>query len=435
MLGHVDFRTASIWVEYKNPNSSAVAKCWQKNAEKTIPISAIPSVRDKDKEQFAFIQTFMFTNLEPGTNYDYEITVMDEKKKVIETQKGSFKTEDLWQHRRAAPDFNFLTGSCAYFNEPKYDRPGKPYGNDSAIFEVMAKIPASFMLWLGDNWYTREVDYFDEWGLYYRASLTRSLPILKNFFKAMPHYAIWDDHDYGWNDADKSYPLKQASRKVFMDYWNNPSYGEKGEGTYTKITKNDVDIFLLDDRWFRNSDGLPDSVNGKPNAEKLMWGEEQMEWLKNSLLNSQGNSMISFRIITTGSQVLNPLSPYDCAYHYPAELIELLDFIRDNKIDGVLFLTGDRHHSEVIKVQKDSIYPLYDITASPLTSGSHKFSGPEKNNPYRVMGVEYIQNFSNVIIAGAKNNRTLTVEFISPKGEKLNQWSVNQKEISYEKKK
>jgi alkaline phosphatase D len=31
----------------------------------------------------------------------------------------------------------------------------------------------------------------------------------------MSHYAIWDDHDYGPNNADKSYHLKETSRKVF----------------------------------------------------------------------------------------------------------------------------------------------------------------------------------------------------------------------------
>ena len=50
---------------------------------------------------------------------------------------------------QAAPEFSFLAGACSYFNEPIYDRPGKPYGSDSSIFETMAKEKAAFMLWLG----------------------------------------------------------------------------------------------------------------------------------------------------------------------------------------------------------------------------------------------------------------------------------------------
>jgi len=430
MLGHVDFRTATIWLEFKEKDVQAQLRCWPKSGSNKSPIIAIanpPAVPDAP-----FVShTYTFVGLEPNTQYEYIVDIPAKKgeMKIMQAIVGEFTTSELWQYRKPAPDFTFLTGSCAYFNQSQYDRPGKPYGNDSAIFEVMAQTPASFMLWLGDNWYTREVDFYSDWGLYYRASLTRSLPILQNFWKAMPHYAIWDDHDYGWNDADKSYPLKETSRKVFMNAWTNPSYGEDKEGTYTKITKNDVDFFMLDDRWFRSADEMADSVNGKPNVDKLMWGKKQMEWLKNSLLISNGNVNISFRIIATGSQVLNPVSPYDCAAHYPAELEELKAFIKENKINGVLFLDGDRHHSEVIQVKQAGSYPLYDVTASPLTSGSNKFGGPEKNNPYRVMGLEDTQNFSKVTVSGGKKNRMLKIEFISPKGAKLAEWSVNEKEL------
>ncbi len=32
-------------------------------------------------------------------------------------------------------------------------------------------------------------------------------------------------------------------------------------------------------------------------------------------------------------------------------------------------LSGDRHHSEVIKMERPGTYPLYDITVSPLDIG------------------------------------------------------------------
>ena len=69
-------------------------------------------------------------------------------------------------------------------NEPVYDRPGAGYGKDSSIFETMAKEKAAFMLWLGDNWYLREADYFSAWGIWYRANHARSQPVLQPFLKA-----------------------------------------------------------------------------------------------------------------------------------------------------------------------------------------------------------------------------------------------------------
>ena len=119
------------------------------------------------------------------------------------------------------------------------------------------------------------------------------------------------------------------------------------------------------------ADALADSVNGKPNPDKKMWGKEQMGWLKNSLLYSKA----SFKIIATGSQVLNPVSPFDKLANCPVEYNELMDFLYANKINGVLFLSGDRHHTEVIKVNREGTYPLYDITVSPLTAGTHTFGG------------------------------------------------------------
>ncbi len=430
MLGHTDFRTATLWVEFQKATDNAAAHCWVKGSNPKKMITAVP-VKKEEATPFTFTKTYLFTGLEPATTYEYELETGSKAPAKPEKLLGQFTTEELWQWRTDPPTFSFLTGSCAYFNQPQYDRPGKPYGNDSAIFQVMGKVPAAFMLWLGDNWYTREVDYYNDWGLYYRASLTRNLPILKDFWKAIPQYAIWDDHDYGWNDADKSYPLKQTSRKVFMDYWTNPSYGEDGEGVYTKITKNDLDIFMLDNRWWRSADAMPDSVDGKPNTDKRMWGKKQLEWLKNALLISNGNTNISFRIIATGSQVLNPLSPYDCAAHYPVELTELENFLLENKIKDVVFLDGDRHHSEIIKVQKEGMYPLYDITASALTSGVSKFAGPEKDSPYRLLGIDDTQNFTKMTVSGKKNDRTLQVEYFDPKGAKLANWQVTQKELTF----
>jgi alkaline phosphatase D len=192
-------------------------------------------------------------------------------KKISLPFETKFTTKDLWQWRKPAPDFSFLTGSCAYFNEPQYDRPGKPYGGDSSIFETMANTKSDFHIWLGDNWYTREVDYSSAWGLNYRASHDRATPVLQKFMASMPHYAIWDDHDYGPNDAGANYLLKEKTREVFNKYWLNSTAGEDNKGIYSQFSYADVDFFLTDDRYFRSDPNLPDSINGLPNTEKKIF--------------------------------------------------------------------------------------------------------------------------------------------------------------------
>lgn len=416
MLGQVELRDAKIWLEVA-PSVKNVILAYNKkgSAAKTTVF-----YKGALGNNFNPVQ-FTVGGLEPNTTYQYQIVVDGKATKA----KGEFTTKDLWQWRKPAPDFSFITGSCSYFNEPQYDRPGKPYGGDSSIFQTMAKEKAAFMLWLGDNWYTREVDYYSEWGLWYRAHHDRKAPVLQNFLKAMPHYATWDDHDYGPNDIGKNYILKEEAREVFKKYWANPSYGHDDEGIYTMISYGDADIFLCDDRWWRSDDGIKDSLNGQPNPNKRMLGEKQMAWLKNSLLYSNA----VFKIIVIGSQVLNPVSTYDKLKDFPAEYYELTNFLSEHKLNGVLFLTGDRHHSEIIKVPRPGTYPLYDITVSPLTSGTHKFSEPEANNPYRVFGLDEKQNYGRFSFSGEKNKRKLTVEFFGIKGEKLGEWSINESEL------
>ena len=425
MLGHVEFRTAKIWVEV-TPGSKIELKYWTKNN----PSSSVTMSEQTSKDRWYAPHIFDLVDLQMNTGYDYSVKVTDPKTRAIASATGSFTTSELWQWRKPAPDFSFLTGSCAYINDPEYDRPGKPYGNDSTIFLKMAEEKADFMLWLGDNWYTREADYLSEWGLAYRAHHDRSLPVLQPLLKAMSHYAIWDDHDYGPNDADKSYTFKEQSRSIFMNYWGNPSYGFKGEGIYGKITRNDCDFFLMDDRSYRSNDDMAPMVNGRPNPEKLMWGPKQLEWLKNALLLSK----TPFKFIVTGSQTLNTLSPFDCLQDYPFEFQELQTFLDREKINGVIFLTGDRHHSEVIRYERAGSYPLYDVTSSPLTAGVAKPFAQENPNPFRIAGtLVETQNYTRVSINGSAGARVAKFEFVDGKGQVLGAWSVNENELKNKK--
>lgn len=414
MLGPVELRDAKVWVEV-SPEVKTVSLVYnKKNHSKSLKTINYKGELGNDFNPI----TFTIGGLDFNTTYSYKVSINGKSTNY----GGEFTTKDLWQWRKPAPDFSFLTGGCAYINQPVYDRPGTPYGKDSSIFETMAKEKAAFMLWTGDAWYSREVDFYSEWGLWYRASHERATPVLQNFLKSMPQFAIWDDHDYGPNDIGKNYILKETSRKIFNSYFCNPSSGENGQGIYTMTSWGDVDIFMLDDRWWRSADKIKDSIDGKPNSHKKMFGEQQMEWLKNSLLFSSA----TFKIIATGSQVLNTVSPYDKLIDFPAEYEELMNFLKEYKVNGVVFLTGDRHHSEIIKTERPGTYTLYDITVSPLTSGTHTFNGPEKNNPYRVCGLDEKQNYGKFSFSGPRGSRKLTVEFIGVKGEKLGEWSISE---------
>jgi alkaline phosphatase D len=418
MLGQVELRTASLWLEVSTDITSVTLIYWKQG----FPETWQKSYEGILGKEFNPIRIDI-GGLDINSFYEYQFVLNHLKSSAV----GSFHTKDLWQWRKQAPDFSFLTGSCAYFNEPVYDRPGKLYGGDSIIFESMASDSAAFTLWLGDNWYTREVDLLNGWGLWYRASRDRAQPVLRNLLKSMPQYAIWDDHDYGPDNSGSSYGLKDVSREIFMKYWCNPFYGEDQKGIYSQVSQSDVDLFLTDDRYFRSADEFADSINGKPNPDKHFFGQKQLHWLEDALVQS----LATFKIIVIGSQTLNPMSSDEGFYNYSYEYHELMDFLNANKIKGILFLTGDRHHSEIVKTERTGNYNLYDITVSPFTSGVAKVKGAEINNPTRVSGslVEK-RNYAKISVQGKKNERVFLVQFIGEDSKSLYSWSITEQQLN-----
>ena len=51
-------------------------------------------------------------------NTTYSYSVLINGKPIMFSYPLQFTTKDLWQWRKPSPDLTFLTGSCAYFNEP-----------------------------------------------------------------------------------------------------------------------------------------------------------------------------------------------------------------------------------------------------------------------------------------------------------------------------
>ena len=129
MLGSIELRDAKVWFEVSNSVSKATLRVNKKGESvyKLVPYKGSLG------NEFNPI-TFTVGGLEPNTTYEYTLLANDKPTRST----GQFTTKKLWQWREPVPDFSFLTGSCSYFNEPAYDRPGVPYGKDSTIFASMS---------------------------------------------------------------------------------------------------------------------------------------------------------------------------------------------------------------------------------------------------------------------------------------------------------
>ncbi len=313
-------------------------------------------------------------------------------------------------------DIDFLFGSCALLTTGFW-RCVLP-GADVMIYRHMIRAQADFMVWLGDNLYYLGKDYKSYDNMFKRNIDVRSkFKLMDRFLAAQPDYAIWDDHDYGWNDADKTFPLKDAALKAFRGFWPN-TYEDNVKQTYFTFRYNDAEFFMTDGRWWR-------SPPGDTAGEFL--GAVQLKWLKEKLLKSNA----TFKFICMGSQILNDNHHGESYAHYPVERNDLLNYIVDNNIKGVIFLTGDKHYTELSKRDWKG-YPLYDFTSSPITSPvlPRKYLKGYKN-PLSVKGtVVYRKNYGRIKITGTEGHRTLRLETYGKWGKLKWDYTIKSEELS-----
>jgi alkaline phosphatase D len=166
---------------------------------------------------------------------------------------------------------------------------------------------------------------------------------------------------------------------------------------------------MLDDRWFR-------APNTSSDSTKAFLGDDQINWLIDALTFSKA----PFKIISCGGQVINDARVYENYATYPVERRKLIQRITEAKIPGVLFFSGDRHHAELSKLERPGTYPLYDLTTSPLTAGTHN-PGNEKNT-LRMDGTLFNgHNFAICKVTGTSKERKLIIDLVNNRGDLV--WS------------
>lgn len=393
-------RSARIWFQTVKPATARV-EYWPESSPVSKRRSDLMAVQSTRQNAVAVT----LNDLKPGTRYGYRVLVNGKAVSPV----LSFATQTLWQWRTDPPNFRVVTGSCAYINEPEFDRPGTPYGAGSEIFAQMAAARPDLTVWLGDNVYLREVDYDSAWGMAARYAHGRQHRPLQALLRTGTHAAIWDDHDYGPNDSNSSFALKDTSLELFKAYWPNPSYGlPELPGVFTVVHQGDVDFFLVDGRWYRDDDQNGDSP-------KTMFGAAQIRWLKNALLNSTAN----FKIITSGSQMLDAPSYIESWGHFTEERQDFIDWLTANKIDGVMFLSGDRHYTEMLAWPRTGSYSLHELTCSPLTAGPRDITKAPVT-PGRVQGTLVGErNFCTMDFSGPRTKRSLVIRSVATDGREM----------------
>lgn len=407
VVGSVTSTSAKIWIGYRGKGQNALIL--GDTSENRIYRPTGYSYITNKKGEVAL--TMEFTGLKPNHLYNIIVSIDGWGTQA----KYSFRT----QSDSTVKDFNFLLGSCNLLNTDVTR--GLFPGGSNWIFYRMRKKQGDFMVWLGDNVYY----LWKKQCSCYQNMFDRQMKIRKvynrkyrDFLAAQPNYAIWDDHDYGPNDSDKNFPLKDSALAVFKGFWPN-TYPEHQSfnGNYFNFRYADAEFFMLDDRYYRDPEG---------DTAGAFLGEAQLVWLKNKLLLSDA----TFKFICIGSQVLNDTHFKESYAKYPRERNALFDYIADNNIKGVVFLTGDKHYSEICRRDWKG-YSIYDFTCSPLTAPPlpRRIFGAYKNT-YRIKGTDYpLKNFGKIWISGPEGNRELKLEIYGRAGGKRREFTIHQNEL------
>lgn len=409
MVGATTPNQAHIWVKTTQP---ATVQVYFAPEGQSLQLST-SMVKSQDST-FLTAQVTL-TQLKPNTRYHYQVWLNG--KAQTRPYTTTFQTPPLPGQEQ---DFTVAFGSCLFVQGALMNALGIRYGEGHRILETIDQRFPDLMLWLGDNVYMNPIESASLAGINEAYSYTRGIPAMQALLARRPNYSIWDDHDYGPNNGDTHSPIKKDVLKVFQHYWANPAYGTAtAPGVYYRFQWADVDFFMMDDRYYRGSNTLEDP--GKP-----FLGTAQLDWLQQHLRQSKA----TFKMIAIGNQVLNDYTHAESYPQYPQEHEHLLNWLRDNQISGVVFLSGDRHHAELIKVTGKTAYPLYDFTSSPLTSRPLGI-GREQNNPRRVKDTLIAQDRSYGMLSfeGKGAQRLLRMGSYNVDGKKFWEFVIKASEL------
>ncbi len=289
-------------------------------------------------------------------------------------------------------------GSCNKTHKPQ------------VMWNNIAQHHPDLFIWLGDNVYA---DTDDMAFMKAKYDAQKKDTSYQKFIHQHPVVGIWDDHDYGLNDGGKRYIKKKEAKALMLDFLDVPKDAtvRSREGAYQSYLWGKVDkkikLILLDTRYFRDDleKNLLGSSRYKINPTGDILGDAQWAWLENELAKNEA----TIHIIASSIQVIATEHGFEKWANFPTARQRLFDLIQQHKPNHTIMMSGDRHISEVAKIDLPNLdYPLYEITSSSLTHAYVKNTG--EPNQYRVGKLVNQNNFALLKI-NWKKSAELMVEF------------------------
>jgi alkaline phosphatase D len=409
--GHTTDTSAVFWVLTKNNLSFNIKENFSSPSYNVvIKEDTMCSAHLKNKKAYKYtlyFPTFKTPYAAQGKHSFYNYSVF----------LNGVKYNDYKITLSSQKDSVFMFGSCAYIGKG-FSRVYRPW-NMTKIFKTMSKVKTKNMLWMGDNVYLiLNHDLKSTKSIYRRYVGVRKQKNMNKLLSSnKQHYSTWDDHDFGPNNTDGSYEKAALTTAAFNNFWVNPMTKNK-KGIYYCFKKGDVSFFMTDSRTF------------KINGGSSLLGEEQLKWLKKELLTSKA----TLKVVILSNQLINAVEGHESYYDFERERSGLIDFINTKKIPGVVFFSGDRHHSEINVELDQNYYPIYDITCSALSSPRPKLRGwgVEGDIPTRIEGSFITKhNYGLLVLKNSTAGKSMVVRFVNKNGVPLYEHEIPITKLGY----
>ncbi len=279
--------------------------------------------------------------------------------------------------RQGQPDFFIHSGDTIYADGPMEAEKEMPNGEiwKNVMTEAKSRVAETLQDFRGNYAY----NLMDE--------------NVRRFNAEVPMFAQWDDHEVvnNWYPGevleDERYKessvdlLAARGRRAFLEYMPVRQSAYERDRLYQHFAYGPMlEIFRIDMRSYRG----PNTANRQEaaNDETIFLGEQQLRWLKQSLLESNATWKVIASDMPIGLMVRDGDTNFEnlangdgAALGRELEIAELLRFIRDNDIKNTVWLTADVHYTaahyyDPSEAQFQEFAPFWEFVSGPLNAGT-----------------------------------------------------------------
>ncbi|QEG39194.1 alkaline phosphatase D family protein [Roseimaritima ulvae] len=337
-----------------------------------------------------FVAKFAIAGLQPNTQYRYQIDSLDNGETLIQADEShTFTTANA---KRTGHSVTVGFVSCVDI-EP------------NGMWKDMQQLGVDALCLMGDT------PYIDKTELEFVRGRHRSLLQLPDLAALARHTSVvgtWDDHDFGLNNGNGRNVMqgKPHTRQAFVEYRAHNQYGTGREGVYHKMDLGMIEVFLLDPRYFSQTEASPVDP-----AQPTCLGAEQWAWLLENLRASKA----PFKVLAMGAIWEDKKnSETDDMFTYWYERDALLDVVKREQISGVVLLGGDIHVARHLIHPRRVGYDLHDFVISP--GHTRVITQLDVYHPSLEWSLVEGWQFLTLTADGTSDSPTLTARYRQPDG-------------------